>query len=236
MMQFRILFQDSHLIAIHKPGGMHVHPPEDSRLKIPRSKNCLFNLRKQIGIYLYPVHRLDAATSGVLLFGLKPETAQAFGQLFLQQAIAKNYYCVARGWTENEGTIDRPLGIDGQPPVAALTRYQTVARAELPYSIGKRYSTSRYSLLRLEPLTGRRHQIRRHLAGVSHPLIGDTTYGDLPHNHFFAKTLTIPGLLLKAQSVEFTHPFTGAQIKIISPWRAAWHKVFDIFGACPWNP
>jgi len=229
-MSLRILYQDPFLIAINKPAGFYVHPPEDFAYRIPNEFNCLYLLRKQVNEYLYPVHRLDRATSGVLLFALNPSSAKALCDLFQQRKVKKTYFCVTRGWTEEVGVIDYPLeGVD------SLTAFQQVARLETPHPIG-RYSSSRYSILRVEPHSGRRHQIRKHLRHISHPLIGDTAYGDSAHNRLFREKWDIGRLLLKAYSIEVDHPETGLPLRITSRWDGLWHRVFDLFGVCPLEP
>src|SRR5690242_9363282 len=114
-MAFRVLYQDDYLIAIDKPAGFHVHPPEDPRHQISPALNCLNVLRNQTQKYLYPVHRLDRATSGVLLFAFQSETARSLCEMFQQQEPTKTYYCVTRGWTTQEGVIDHPLRSENNP-------------------------------------------------------------------------------------------------------------------------
>lgn len=234
-MKFRILYQDPHLIAIDKPSGLEVHPHEDPAHRNRSSRHCLGILRRQIDQYLYPVHRLDSATSGVLIFALDSPTAREISRLFQERKVAKTYYCVTRGWCPEEETIDRPLTSesDRTQKIPALTRISLIARMEHPSAVG-RYATARYSLVRAEPATGRHHQIRRHLAGRGYPLIGDTVHGDGEHNRFFREALGIPGLLLKAQAIELPHPMRpGESLRIESRWSGKWHRVFELFGTCP---
>jgi tRNA pseudouridine65 synthase len=224
---FRILYQDENLVAIDKPSGFYVHPPEDTAHRAPASVNCLHLLRKQIDRYLYPVHRLDRATSGVLIYALNVESARYFAGEFQNQKMKKTYFCVSRGWTEEGGIIDHPQ--DEKPSV---TSYERIGKIELPRFI-ERYPTSRYSLNRVVPHNGRMHQIRRHFTHISHPLIGDTLYGDGKHNRFFRDELDISGLLLRAYSLEFLHPETGKKLRLVSHWKGRWQKIFDLFGVCP---
>jgi tRNA pseudouridine65 synthase len=236
--QFRILFQDDSLVAIDKPAGFHVHPPEDKSIRVDVGSTCVVVLRRQLGREVYPAHRLDRPTSGVLLFALDPLTARAMSERFGSREVSKTYYAVTRGWItgDEEQLIDRPLSSEsGATTMEARTRIEPLARIELPHAVG-RYATARYTLVRAEPETGRLHQIRRHLAGISHPIVGDTTYGDRDHNRFFRDTLNITPLLLKAQRLEFVHPRTDDRMSIESRWSGAWHSVFDRFGLCPLNP
>lgn len=225
-MEFRILYQDPHLIAIDKPAGFQVHQPEDTRHRVSKQFDCLHLLRNQIEQYLYPVHRLDRATSGVLIFALNPETASKISAAFQERSIKKTYFCVTRGWVEEKGTINRLI-----QEKEAETLYHRIGQIELPEAVG-RYSTTRYSLVHVEPQTGRMHQIRKHFSQISHPLIGDTVYGDHPHNVFFREKIGIKALLLKAYSLELTHPISGAPLRIHSKWNPTWHQVFELFGVC----
>ena len=235
-MSFRILYQDPFLVAIEKPSGFYVHPPEESIHKIRKNLSCLHSLRDQINSYLYPVHRIDRATSGVLIFALDSQTAHSLCKMFEHQKIKKTYYCIIRGWINNSVTVDYPLKSEtnGEIKLSSLTSFQSIAQIEIQNSVGK-YSTSRYSMIIAQPKTGRKHQIRRHLHHISHPIIGDTIYGNSEHNHFFKKKLDLNGLLLKSYSIEFTHPNTGLPIKIKSKWNTTWHTIFDLFNICPVN-
>ena len=232
-MSFRILHQDPFLVAVDKPAGFHVHPPEDPTVHISQSVNCLAILRRQLDRFIYPVHRLDCATSGVLIFALDSESASKLATQFREREIQKTYYAVARGWVSDAEMIDRPLkSEDRQSELPSVTRIGCFARIEMPHSVG-RYSSARYSLVRAEPETGRLHQIRRHLAGSGHPIVGDSVHGDGAHNRYFRNELKIPSLLLKAQSLKLRHPRTEEPLFLESRWTGKWHRVFDLFGICP---
>lgn len=229
--KFEVLLHEEDFIAIEKPPGFHVHQPEFPRRRVAKELTCLHVLRNQIEKYLYPVHRIDVATEGVLLFALNKETAGALCRQFQAGTIRKTYFAIARGYTQSEGVIDIPLELDSTGvPVESITHYRTHARAELPFAIGKRHASARYSLIEAKPVTGRFHQVRRHLARLSHPLIGDAAHGDSHHNRFFRTHLESPGLWLKAKSVEFEHPATGRLIRIESQWTGRWLSVFDKLG------
>ena len=98
-----ILFEDGDFIAIDKPPTHHVHPPENSQWKVPRHQISLYKVRDHLNAYVYPIHRLDAATGGVLLFGKHPEAAGKMQQLIQNQCIQKKYLAVARGFTPPSG-------------------------------------------------------------------------------------------------------------------------------------
>jgi tRNA pseudouridine65 synthase len=232
--RFEVLHHDEDMIAIVKPQGFHVHQPENPRRRFPHEVICLPNLRDQIQQYLYPVHRIDVGTDGVLIFALTKESASELCRQFQEGSVRKTYYAIARGWTEDSGLIDLPLELDSTDvPVESITRFETLDRVELPIAVGKRHSSARYSLVRVLPETGRFHQIRRHFARMSHPLVGDTVHGDSHHNRFFREHFGEKGLWLKAKSLEFRHPKQGNAIKIESPWTQRWHNVFEKIG---WRP
>ncbi|MFS4460357.1 pseudouridine synthase [Bdellovibrio sp. HCB2-146] len=228
----KLLYQDEHFVAVHKPSGYHVHPPEDPRIKVAKDHICLYRVRDMMKQYVYPVHRLDAATSGVLLFALSSEAASKLCHLFAQGETEKVYHAVARGWTPQEGRIDLPLELDSTGvPVPASTLYQRLGTIEFPVPVGKKFKSARYSLLEVRPLTGRYHQIRRHFNRISHPLLGDAYHGDSHHNRFFRETVGIPGLCLRASKLKITHPWSGAEVALLAPECEKWDKIQELFAS-----
>ncbi len=215
MSELPVLYQDTHLIAVAKPSGLLVHR---SKLDVHDNDNVLKKLREQTGLFLYPVHRLDKPTSGVLLFALDSDSARSISQQFERQLVTKHYLAVVRGYTDKAGTIDHAIrDRDARTPQRnpAQTSYQRLATIELPHRID-RYPTTRYSLLKVKPDTGRRHQIRQHMKHIKHPIIGDTSYGKALHNQFFAKLYHCHRLLLHAQHLEILHPLNGKLVRINS--------------------
>jgi tRNA pseudouridine65 synthase len=228
---FEILRKEPEFVAIHKPQGFHVHQPESPRRRVSREIICLPNLRDQIQEYLYPVHRLDVGTEGVLLFALSKAAAHNLCLQFQGGEVHKTYFALVRGWPDDEGLIDIPLELDStNVAVQARTRYRTHARVELPYAVGKRHASARYSLVEAKPETGRFHQVRRHFARLAHPLVGDRVHGDSHHNRFFREELEAPGLWLKAKAVEFKHPANGERVRIESQWTPRWLQIFERLG------
>jgi tRNA pseudouridine65 synthase len=219
-----ILYQDEHLVAVNKPSGLLVHRSDIARRE---TEHAMKIVRNQLRQWVYPFHRLDRSTSGVLVFALDQETARRMTQLFTDDTISKKYLAVVRGHTREEERIDHPLkerrdkmtdqkADKDKPAQQAVTVYRRLATVELPRAVGP-YATARYSLVQARPLTGRNHQIRRHMKHVFHPVIGDTTYGDGRHNDFFRKNFKCHRLLLHANRIEFMHPHTGGQIVIQAP-------------------
>lgn len=219
-----ILYQDDWLVAVNKPSGLLVH-----RSMIDRSETrfAMQLLRDQLGQHVFPLHRLDKPTSGVLLFALSSETARQASALFSDRQTAKTYVAVVRGHAPNTGIIDHALKEEldkktdrladaDKAAQDAVTRFQRLAAVELPIAVD-RYPVARYSLVQCHPETGRKHQIRRHMKHISHPVIGDAKHGKSVHNRFFQEHFSAHRLLLAATQLGFTHPITGEQIIINAP-------------------
>ncbi len=223
-----ILYQDDAIIAVNKPSGWFVHR---SLLDPKVTDIVLQHLRDQVGKYLYPIHRLDRPTSGVLLFAFSAESARILSQQWMENSVQKSYIAIIRGYLTGQGTIDEALtvildkiadrGIAEKEAQQAITHYRNLATVELNLSTGK-YPTSRYSLVELMPETGRKHQLRRHMNHIAHPIVGDTTYGDLRHNKLFLQAFNSQRLLLHAAKIEFIHPITGNKMKITAPLDDLW--------------
>lgn len=208
-----VLWQDADYIAIDKPSGLLVHPSELA----PGEPSCLKILRDQIGMRVNPVHRLDRQTSGVLVFALSSDSARALMQMWPEGGVRKRYQAIVRGWTAEQGEVDRPLReTPDKPRIPAKSLYRKLAQVELPDPVG-RYATGRYSWVEVETLTGRQHQVRKHLLSIAHPIVGDTTYGDGDHNRYFRTKFGIHRLLLHACRLAFKHPATGEEIALEAP-------------------
>ena len=229
-MQLRILYKDESIVVVDKPAGFEVHPRESGEGNPKRT--CLSLLTKQLLQKPYPAHRLDRATAGVLVFTLNAEAAAKVQNQFQEHRAEKVYYCVARGWIENNLHIDTPLRDERDQEQSAITKVELIAHAELAVACG-RYDTIRLSLLRVQPESGRFHQIRRHLASVSHPILGDPRHGDKKLNRIFAEHTGVKRLLLQAHSLKILHPTSGEMIRFQSRWTKDWHAIFSIFCFCP---
>ena len=220
-----VLWQDEHLIAIHKPAGWLVHR---TGLDAGETRFVVQTLRDQLGgAHVHPVHRLDKGTCGVLLLARHPEAARRLGQAFMATGeVRKRYLALVRGWVPAEAWVDHALRPDDAPPDApaqpAQTRLRRLASFERLESSDGRFPSTRVSLVEAEPLTGRRHQIRRHLKHLAHPIIGDATHGKGPLNRWWAERLGRQRLWLHAQALELTHPFTQELLQLHSglAWQA----------------
>ncbi|MBP6321669.1 MAG: pseudouridine synthase, partial [Giesbergeria sp.] len=173
-----ILWRDEHLVALYKPAGWLVHR---TGLDAGETRFVLQTLRDQIGQRVYPVHRLDKGTCGVLVMALHSDAARALSQAFEQQRTHKRYLALVRGWLPDSAEVNHPLRPDDAPPdapaQAAHTAFRCLARLELDESADGRHPSTRASLVEAVPTTGRRHQIRRHLKHLAHPILGDATHG-----------------------------------------------------------
>eukprot|EP01030_Chromulinospumella_sphaerica_P006108 gene6108-5970_t len=202
-----ILWQDEHMVAVYKPAGWLVHR---TGLDAGETRFVMQTLRDQLGQHVFPVHRLDKGTCGVLVMALHSDAARALSQAFEQHATHKRYLAMVRGWAPAEAEVDHPLRPDDAPPDApvqdAHTRFRTLARLTLPQASDPRFATTRAALVEAVPTTGRRHQIRRHLKHLAHPIIGDATHGKGPLNRWWAERLGQQRLWLHAWQLSLPHP------------------------------
>ncbi|MDD5401275.1 MAG: tRNA pseudouridine(65) synthase TruC [Sulfurimonas sp.] len=231
-----ILYKDEFLVAINKPSGLLVH-----RSPIDRHETefAVQILRDQIGQFVYPVHRLDKPTSGVLLFALDKESARLMGEQFMSRESQKSYIAVVRGYADESGVIEHAL-VEKLDKIAdknasknreaqeATTEYERLATVELPFAVGK-YDKTRYSLVKLHPLTGRKHQLRRHMKHISHHILGDTKYGRGEHNKFIREEFGCHRMLLHAQELQIRHPYTNGMLIIQAPLDDTFESICKLF-------
>jgi len=212
ILQLEIIYKDDYLVAINKPHGLLVH-----RSSIARDADefALQLLRDQLQRHVYPVHRIDRKTGGVLLFSLDEQLHKTMQVAFANKEIKKKYLAIVRGYTDDEGTIDYPLQKENGNMQEAVTHYKTLDRVELNIPFGS-FQTSRYSLLEVTPETGRYHQIRRHLDHIFHPIIGDRPHGCNKQNKLFKEKFALMTMMLHAFELTFIHPVSKTQIKIVA--------------------
>ena len=229
--QLDVIYLDDHCVAINKPAGLLVHR---TAIASRATEFALQLLRDQLGKKVYPVHRLDRATSGVLIFGLSGLTAKALTKQLEDRVAVKTYTAFVRGFCDGYGVMDRPLRDMGdarsyarsQPERDAVTEFRLLQKFELPFSDGK-HETSRYSLIELRPHTGRRHQIRRHLKHASHPIVGDTTHGDHRHNQRFLELYGLDRMLLASTRLQIGHPVEGQLLDLTAPLGTQFDGLLD---------
>jgi len=231
-----ILYHDTSLIAINKPSGLLVHR---SMIDRHETQFALQIVRDQIGQRVYPCHRLDKPTSGVLLFALNPAMARQMTEIFTARETQKAYLAIVRGYTKEHALIDYPLkeeldkmtdqkATQDKEVQPAITEYRRLATIELPHAVG-RYPSARYSLIKASPKTGRKHQIRRHMKHIFHPIVGDTTHGDGKHNQLFRDKLNCHRLLLHADTLSFNHPESGKPVSIDAPLDKIFSRIVEMF-------
>lgn len=223
-----VVYEDTELLAVNKPAGLLVHR---STIAADEKVFLLDQVRQQVGAPVFLAHRLDRATSGVLLLAKSREIAGELGKQFMARAVEKSYLAVVRGWPEAEGTIDYPLPDSRERSLRkpALTRWRTLATVELLIALGK-YPQQRYALIEARPETGRYRQIRKHLHHVSHHIIGDTSHGRGDHNRLWRIHFGVHRLLLHAWRLTFTHPLSGVMLHLQAAPDADWNRVLARLG------
>jgi len=200
-----LLFLDADIVVANKPSGLLVHRGWDNDDDV-----ALFRVRDAIGAYVYPVHRLDRGTSGALLFARSAEMAADLGASLEAGRLEKRYLALVRGTAPAAGVIDHPIPKEekkGSARVAAVTRFRLAARS----------TVDRCSLVEALPLTGRLHQVRRHLRHLNHPLIGDVNYGSGEINRHYRAAYNLRRLALHAHLLAFDHPRTGERVVVRAP-------------------
>ena len=227
MDQLSIVYQDTHLVAINKPPGLLVHR---SRIARDATEFAMQLLRDQLRERVYPVHRLDRKTSGVLLFARDEGTNSSMQKQFAEGLVYNRYLAIVRGYTEDSFEIDYALRHDDTGALQeAFTRGQTLHRTEIPIPQGT-HTTSRYSLVELTPTTGRMHQLRKHMAHVFHPIIGDRPHGCNKQNRFFKEQFGLTEMLLHAQELRFAHPVSGNEVVIQAPLLEEFQRMRALLG------
>lgn len=222
-----IIYEDDHLLAVNKPNNFLIHQSHYARnIQEPTLLNILTN---QIQSEMFPIHRLDRKTSGIVLLAKQKDLVADFQALFTDNRISKSYYAIVRGFTENTGRIDSPVkNHDTGIYKDAITNYVSVQQTELNIPVHP-YDNSRYSLLKLTPETGRMHQLRIHMNKISHPIVGDYRYGDRFHNRMFEQQFDCHYLFLHAFSLQFTHPYTQESLSLDAGFPPDWQRIFTRF-------
>ncbi|MBL4635536.1 MAG: pseudouridylate synthase [Kofleriaceae bacterium] len=213
-MTIEILFQDESIVAINKPSGMLVHRGWANDKVV-----AMTEVRDQIGQWVYPVHRLDRGSSGVVIFALSSEMASVLGKAFMNREVEKRYLALVRGVPLDEGTIEHAITKkEGGPKVDSTTHYRRIG------------VSGRYSVVEAIPVTGRLHQIRRHMKHISCPLIGDVKYGKGEHNRHFRDNYNLHRLALHCHYFALAHPVTGEPLQVRAPLAEDLASTFDALG------
>ena len=223
-MELEIIYQDKYLVAINKPHGLLVHR---SKYADDAKVFALQELRNQLDQFVYPCHRIDRKTSGVLLFSLDEKTNSLMQQQFANNQVTKRYMAIVRGYTDDEGIIDYALVNEKGKSQEAVTHYKTIKRTEIDVPFGK-FNTSRYSLVEAFPQTGRYHQIRKHLDHIFHPIIGDRPNGCNKQNKLFKERWNMMTMMLHAAEIQFMHPVLNTSINIKAEVSSEFKRVMAI--------
>lgn len=227
-MSLEIIFEDEYILCVNKPNNVLVHHAHLSR-NVADEDSLLQLIEAQKALKVYPIHRLDRKTSGIILLAKQKEYVADFQSLFTNNTIQKAYYGVVRGFSPETKIIDSPVkGRDAKVHKDALTELNTLAKITLNIPV-KPYDSSRYSLVELLPKTGRMHQLRVHMNKISHPLIGDAKYGDKNHDLMYENKFGFNNLFLHAGQLEFSHPFTNEKMVLKATFPKDWLSLFDKF-------
>lgn len=227
-MSLEIIYEDDYLLCVSKPNNILVHHAYHSR-NVADEDSLLQLIFKLKNYKVYPIHRLDRKTSGIILLAKQKEYVSKFQELFTNNEIQKTYFGVVRGFSPDSKTIDSPVkGRDANVHKEALTYLKTLENITLNIPV-KPYDSSRYSLVQLSPKTGRMHQLRVHSNKISHPLIGDSKYGDKNHDMMFDENFGWKNLFLHAGKLEFKHPFTSEELILKASFPDDWLALFTSF-------
>lgn len=222
-----LIHEDERVLVVNKPNNLLVHHSHYARNI--RELSLVQRLRELIDSDIYPVHRLDRKTSGVIVFAKTKEAAKHLQDQFEAQTTSKKYLALVRGWTEDKGSIDSPIkNEDSGKYRDALTAFKTIEKVECNFPVAP-YPTSRYSIVQLSPKTGRMHQLRKHMNKIAHPIIGDPKYGNRHHNHKFEELFGHSKLYLHAQELRFEHP-RGEVVSFKAELPAHWKQNLSYLG------
>lgn len=230
-----ILYKDDDIIVVHKPSGLLVHR---SAIDKYETEFLVEQLREQIGLRVFNVHRIDKPTSGLMVLALNKHSAQKLSLSFQAHKVSKEYLAIVRGYTQDQ-VIDYALkekldkmtdnnANQNKAAQAAISELSTLATIELGIPLG-RYQSARFSLVKLVPKTGRKHQLRRHMAHIRHPIVGDTTHGDGKQNRFARTHLGLTRLALLASKLSFPHPVSGKILHFTAELDKDLEKAFSVF-------
>ncbi len=199
-----LLFSDDWLVVVNKPSGELTHPGWARG-----EPSTMSRVRDFIGQRVQPLHRLDRATSGVVVLARNLEATRLLGRAWEEGQVHKRYWALVRGLPAESGEIDHPVprAEKGTERVPALTHFTRIAKSE----------RARCSLVEARPMTGRLHQLRRHFKHLSHPIVGDVRYGDGRINREFRENFGLHRLALHACSLELVHPLTGVRLRFRAP-------------------
>lgn len=232
--ELTVVFEDEFILVVDKPSGLLMHPSwldkHETDTLVKRVKH--YALSKGEAYKVHTVHRLDRPTSGLVVISKSLDCARHLSNQFLEHHVEKRYWAIVRGYVDLSITVDYPLiephdkiadslARTNKPAQDAITHFHRIAQAEMPIPVD-RYESSRFSWVSCFPKTGRKHQIRRHLKHIRHPIIGDSRYGCRHHTRAAAEHFHIRSLALRAVELRFNHPNTGERLVFVAPKSAQW--------------
>ena len=222
-----IIYEDDSIVAVNKPNNVLVYASYFAR-NIKES-DLVTLLKEQTELDLYPIHRLDRKTSGILLLAKEKEFVKDYQQQFENNKVQKHYYAILRGYSSPKGIIDTPTkNAETGMYKKALTEYETLETIELDIPVHP-YDKSRYSLVKFTPKTGRMHQLRIHANKISHPIVGDYQYGDRFHNRMFENEFNWSNMFLHASELTIKQSNSRDSLILKSDFPADWNKLFENF-------
>ena len=232
MLKLKVVLESESWVLIDKPARFHTHPPEAKELRILPRWNAQGILERQLGRSVWPAHRLDRATSGLLLYSKDRALNEKLQRQFAERKVGKGYYAVVRGTFQRDCVLDGALKTPSGEQGVAETAISPIATFSLPIAHPNGGNRS-FTFVRAEPRTGRFHQIRRHLAGAGYPILGDQRHGDKKLNREFAAVTGCEGLLLRSMELSFDCPTSGDRVEATARWSRDWHRLFEVAGVCP---
>jgi len=218
-----IIYETDELIAINKPHGLLVHR---SRIAADVSVFALQLVRDYLGHWVYPLHRLDRKTSGVLLFAKSEKINSIIQKQFREHTVKKKYEAIVRGYTEEHQSIDYPLTVDDKTQ-EAHTYFELIKHYEIALPFGK-FETSRYSHILVTPTTGRFHQIRKHMKHIYHPILGDRPHGCNKQNKLWLEKFGLTKMMLHAKELQIEFP-EGEIVGISAGRSDEFERVLSVF-------
>jgi tRNA pseudouridine65 synthase len=221
----QILHQDDQIVVIDKPPAMLTHRHTLDR----HSPNVQAVLEQQLRRPVYLVHRLDRMTSGAMVVALTREAAGNLSLQFRNRLTTKRYLAIVRGHPDDAGRVTTPLESGSGSAAQADTSFVTLGRGVVHEPIG-RYPEAWFSLVQLQLYTGRRHQARRHLHQINHPVLGDNRHGDKVHNRWAATEFGVRHLYLLASELRFLHPTLEREVEVTVGLPDLWREVLDRVG------
>ena len=227
----KFYFEDEHFVVIEKPAGMITHPaPGRKTGTLVNALLAHFNQNlSSSGGTLRPgiVHRLDEDTSGLLIVAKTNLAHSKLGEMFQERRVKKTYLTLLAGILEpKEGSIDAPLARGSDATKMKISANKNSRDALTHYQV-REYLADKYSLVDVNIITGRTHQIRVHFRAIDHPVVGDPKYGFAKINEEFQKKYGLTRQFLHAFKLEFTHPFTGEALSFESELPAELQSILE---------